>query len=232
MSETEWDFDKILLKPGSALREINRLREENARLEADQKALLDVQEKAAQCISYQEATINGQLEVTKEVVYVPGQWQCDACSFSLYQRTLNAADGTVSARDTQPEPCPNCNTMLRRVTWQERAYQAEDMLADAYDQRNKALASQTPAVNNFIAKAAQLATDLGWQAGEPASELAGQIISVLAAHPEHTDRFLEEGGELFIDGTFDTANGSLTYRSRGGDILHPTVLRAQKGNLQ
>ncbi|MDH0614106.1 MULTISPECIES: hypothetical protein [unclassified Agrobacterium] len=81
---------------------------------------------------------------------------------------------------------------------------------------------RTPAVNNFIAKAAQLATDLGWQAGEPASKLAGQIISVLAAHPEHTDRFLDECGELFIDGTFDTANGSLTYRS----------LRAQKGNLQ
>lgn len=164
--------------------------------------------------------------------YVPGQWHCDACSFSLYQRTLNAADGTVSARDTQPEPCPNCNTTLRRVTWQERAYQAEDMLADAYDQRNKAIAIQTPAVNNFIAKAAQLATDLGWQAGVPASELAGQIISVLAAHPEQTDRFLEEGGELFIDGTFDTANGSLTYRSQGGDILHPSALRAKKGNLQ
>lgn len=164
--------------------------------------------------------------------YVPGQWQCDGCGFTLYQRTLNASDGTVSARDTQPEPCENCKTALRRVTWQERAYQAEDMLADAYAERNKAIASQTPAVNNFITKAAQLATDLGWQAGEPASELAGQIISVLAAHPEHTDRFLEEGGELFIDGTFDTANGSLTYRSQGGDILHPSVLRAKKGNLQ
>ncbi|CUX20220.1 conserved hypothetical protein [Agrobacterium deltaense Zutra 3/1] len=173
-----------------------------------------------------------ELTKLKREQYVPGQWQCDGCGFALYQRTLNASDGTVSARDTQPASCHNCKTALRRVTWQERAHQAEDMLADAYAERNKAIASQTPAVNNFIAKAAQLATDLGWQAGEPASELAGQIISVLAAHPEHTDRFLEEGGELFIDGTFDTANGSLTYRSRGGDILHPGVLRAQKGNLQ
>ncbi|MDR6189197.1 hypothetical protein QE372_001465 [Agrobacterium pusense] len=173
-----------------------------------------------------------ELTTLRSEQFVPGQWQCDGCGFTLYQRTLNASDGSVSARDAQPEPCQNCQTTLRRVTWQERAYQAEDMLADAYNQRNKAIASQTPAVNNFIAKAAQLATDLGWQAGEPASELAGQIISVLAAHPEHTDRFLEEGGELFIDGTFDTANGSLTYRSRGGDILHPSVLRAQKGNLQ
>lgn len=163
--------------------------------------------------------------------FVPGQWQCDGCGFTLYQRTLNASDGSVSARDAQPEPSQNCQTTLRRVTWQERVYQAEDMLADAYGQRNKAIASQTPAVNNFIAEAAKLATDVGWQAGKPASELVGQIISVLAAHPDHTDRFLEEGGEVFIDGTFDTAHGSLTYRSQGGDILRPSVLRAQKRKL-
>ncbi len=164
--------------------------------------------------------------------YVPGQWQCDGCGFTLYQRTLNASDGTVSARDTQPEPCQNCKTAVRRVTWQERAYQAEDMLADAYDQRNKAIAGQTPAVNNFIKCVAEVATNIGFHAGEPAMEMAGQIISVLAAHPEHTERFLDERGELFLDGTLAHEKGSLTYRSQGGDILHPTVLRAQKGNLQ
>ncbi len=164
--------------------------------------------------------------------YVPGQWHCDACSFTLYQRTLHAANGGVSARDTQSEPCPNCNTTLRRVTWQERAYQAEDMLADAYAERNKAMESQTPAVNNFVKRVAEVSTNVGFHAGEPALEMAGQIISVLAAHPEHTERFLEEGGELFIDGTFALENCSLTYRSQGGDILHPSVLRAQKGSLQ
>ena len=193
MSETEWNLDKIILKPGHALAELGRLRAEQ---------------------------------------YVPGQWQCDACSFSLYQRTLHAADGSVSARDTQPEPCPNCKTTLRRVTWQERAYQAEDMLADAYDERNKAIASQTPAVNNFIKCVAEVSTNIGFHAGEPAMEMAGQIISVLAAHPEHTERFIEERGELFLDGTLAHENGSLTYRSQGGDILHPSVLRVQKGNLQ
>ncbi|MNL10048.1 hypothetical protein D3C87_1308370 [compost metagenome] len=193
MADTEWNFDKILLNPGTALAELTKLQREQ---------------------------------------YVPGQWQCDACSFSLYQRTLHAADGTVSARDTQPEPCPNCNTILRRVTWQERTYQAEDMLADAYAERNKAIASQTPAVNNFIKCVAEVSTNIGFHAGEPAMEMAGQIISVLAAHPEHTERFIEERGELFLDGTLAHENGSLTYRSQGGDILHPSVLRVQKGNLQ
>lgn len=193
MADTEWNFDKVILNPGTALAELTKLQREQ---------------------------------------YVPGQWQCDACGFTLYQRTLNGSDGTVSARDTQPEPCQNCQTTLRRVTWQERAYQAEDMLADAYDQRNKAIASQTPAVNNFIKCVAEVSTNIGFHAGEPAMEMAGQIISVLAAHPEHTERFLDERGELFLDGTLAHENGSLTYRSQGGDILHPSVLRAQKGNLQ
>lgn len=193
MADTEWNFDKVILNPGTALAELTKLQREQ---------------------------------------YVPGQWQCDACGFTLYQRTLNASDGTVSARDTQPEPCQNCQTTLRRVTWQERAYQAEDMLADAYAERNKAIASQTPAVNNFIKCVAEVSTNIGFHAGEPAMEMAGQIISVLAAHPEHTERFLEERGELFLDGTLAHENGSLTYRSQGGDILHPSVLRAQKGNLQ
>ncbi len=193
MADTEWNFDKIILNPGTALAELTKLQREQ---------------------------------------YVPGQWQCDACGFTLYQRTLNASDGTVSARDAQPEPCQNCQTTLRRVTWQERAYQAEDMLADAYDQRNKAIASQTPAVNNFIKCVAEVSTNFGFHAGEPAMEMAGQIISVLAAHPEHTERFLEEGGELVLDGTFATENGSITYRSQRGDILHPSGLRARKGKLQ
>lgn len=83
-----------------------------------------------------------------------------------------------------------------------------------------------------IEKIAQIASAVGFQAGEPALEAAGQIVSVLAANPEQIDRFMREGSELFIDGTFNPENGSLTYRSIGGDILHPSVLRQQKGRQQ
>lgn len=77
----------------------------------------------------------------------------------------------------------------------------------------------------LIRKIATVSTAVGWQAGEPALEAAGQIVSVLAGHPEHVDRFMAEGSELFIDGTFAPENGTLTYRSIGGDILHPSALR-------
>lgn len=83
-----------------------------------------------------------------------------------------------------------------------------------------------------IAKIAQVANAVGFQAGEPAMEMAGQIVSILAAHPEHIERFMNEGAELFLDGTFNHENGSLTYRAMNGDILSPTVLRQRKGVQQ
>ncbi|MCA1490144.1 hypothetical protein I6F11_04320 [Ensifer sp. NBAIM29] len=81
-------------------------------------------------------------------------------------------------------------------------------------------------------KIAQVANAVGFQAGEPAMELAGQVVSVLAANPEHIARFMSEGTGLFLDGTLNPENGSLTFRSIGGDILHPSVLRQQKGKQQ
>lgn len=85
---------------------------------------------------------------------------------------------------------------------------------------------------DVIKRIADVASAVGWQAGEPGLEAAGHIVSVLAIHPEHVDRFLAEGAELFIDGTFAPEKGSLTYRSIGGDILSPTVLRNAQGSAQ
>ena len=94
---------------------------------------------------------------------------------------------------------------------------AVDELTDKVDEQSARLA--------LIRKIAEVSTAVGFQAGEPALEQAGQIISVLAAHPEHIDRFMNEGSGLFLDGTFAPENGSLTYRSIGGSILHPEILR-------
>lgn len=70
---------------------------------------------------------------------------------------------------------------------------------------------------------------MGWQAGVGASETAGHIVSVLAAHPEHIERFMAEGSELFIDGTMRPENGSLTYLARSGKVTSPVVLRQALG---
>lgn len=87
-------------------------------------------------------------------------------------------------------------------------------------------------MRELVERIAQVANAVGWQADEPAMELAGKIVSVLAANPEQIERFMSGGAELFLDGTFNAENGCLTYRSMGGEILSPSVLRARKGMQQ
>lgn len=86
--------------------------------------------------------------------------------------------------------------------------------------------------SDFIRRVAEIANAVGWQAGVGASETAGQIISVLAVHPEHLERFMAEGSELFIDGTFAPENGSMTYMAMNGQVTSPAKLRALKGHQQ
>lgn len=52
----------------------------------------------------------------EKLVYVPGLWRCAKCRFTLLQSNLNAADGSVTARDEPGDKCPNCNSPLWRVT--------------------------------------------------------------------------------------------------------------------
>lgn len=61
----------------------------------------------------------------EDLVYVPGLWRCAKCKFELVQATLNARDGTVSARDTPGEKCPNCASPLWRVTERDARQEAQ-----------------------------------------------------------------------------------------------------------
>lgn len=88
--------------------------------------------------------------------------------------------------------------------------------------------SEFPLINRI----AEVANAIGHQAGIGASEMAGQIISFLYANPEHIERFMAEGVELFIDGTFAFEKGALTYQTADGRILSPAVLREKKGVQQ
>lgn len=83
--------------------------------------------------------------------------------------------------------------------------------------------------NAGIAKIAQVASAVAFQAGVSATELAGLIVSFLYANPEHTDRFMRDGTELFIDGTIRPERGSLTYTAINGRLLSPADLRASNG---
>lgn len=89
--------------------------------------------------------------------------------------------------------------------------------------------SQQSTAQECIDKIAKVASAVGFQAGVSASELAGLIVSFLYANPEHTERFIEEGTELFIDGTIRPEKGSLTYLAINGSIMSPADLRASNG---
>lgn len=82
-----------------------------------------------------------------------------------------------------------------------------------------------------VNKIAEVSSAVGFQAGIPASDVAGLIVSFLYANPEHHDRFMVEGTELFIDGTIRPEAGSLTYRAQSGELLSPADLRARTGSL-
>ncbi|MFT2211465.1 hypothetical protein ACLJYM_06220 [Rhizobium giardinii] len=114
------------------------------------------------------------------------------------------------------------------VTYDD-AKQAIDMVSAALSVQAEPVANAQEAL---IQKIAQIASAVGWQAGEPAMEIAGMIVSALAANPEHIDRFMAEGTELLLDRTLNLENGSLTYRALNGSILSPSVLREQKGQQQ
>lgn len=55
------------------------------------------------------------------MIYVPGTWCCPKCTFVLVQSNLNAADGTITARDEPGDRCPNCDSPLWRVSWKDQA---------------------------------------------------------------------------------------------------------------
>jgi hypothetical protein len=80
-----------------------------------------------------------------------------------------------------------------------------------------------------IADIAQVAATVGRQAGEPAMEIAGQIVSVLAAHPERVELFRRDGSGLLIDGLLDVSSGCLTYRAMSGTTMTPAALRNSRG---
>jgi hypothetical protein len=64
----------------------------------------------------------------------------------------------------------------------------------------------------IIRRIAEVSSAAGWRACAPAQDIAGMIVSFLAANPEHVESFMREGGELFIDGTIRPEHGCLSYR--------------------
>lgn len=76
----------------------------------------------------------------------------------------------------------------------------------------------TVTAEQVLKRIAQCANAMSFQSGEPGVPLAGHTLSFLAANPDQIERFMDEGNELWIDGTIDFTNGCLSYKCIDGNI--------------
>lgn len=80
--------------------------------------------------------------MSDDLIYVPGLWRCPKCKFELVQATLNAIDGTVSARDAPGEKCPNCQSPLWRVTERAARQEAQRLCDEMWEKGRSAALHQ------------------------------------------------------------------------------------------
>lgn len=71
---------------------------------------------------------------------VPGVMRCAKCEFQLYRTNLNMGAGTVTAGNSNTEPCPNGCGPLWPVTWKQWAEQLQDSAERLAIERNDLLA--------------------------------------------------------------------------------------------
>lgn len=79
-----------------------------------------------------------------------------------------------------------------------------------------------------IAKIAQMAQAVGFQAGIGAVETAWAIVSYLAAHPDKVDQFFRDGMIDTIGDDDMWANGCLTFHRKDGKVVTPQDLRISR----
>jgi len=75
-----------------------------------------------------------------------------------------------------------------------------------------------------IRRIAEVANAVAFQAGVGGMEIAGQIVSILARHPERVETFLRDGWEVEDDFIAHAENGCLTFFNQAGKVITPAEL--------
>lgn len=91
---------------------------------------------------------------------------------------------------------------------------------------------ENPAEQCAIQKIALTAVKISRLANVPAMEMAGQLVSVLAANPELVESFMQDGMALFTSGKLDAQHGCLDFRAINGVRVSPQDLRKHMGMEQ
>ncbi len=83
------------------------------------------------------------------------------------------------------------------------------------------------AAEEIVLRVAELASAIARQSGTASSELAGQMISVLARDLSLIERFMRDGSEMFLEGAFMPEKGLLSWYGQNGQIVTPEDMRAR-----
>lgn len=73
-----------------------------------------------------------------QINLVPGVVQCARCKFRLTHMTLNVNVGTVTAGNSDTEPCPNGCGPLWPVTWEQEAREGYKLAEDLFERAKRA----------------------------------------------------------------------------------------------
>jgi hypothetical protein len=99
------------------------------------------------------------------------------------------------------------------------------IVCDTHDVKDTIMDELCDPGRNLVQWIAEVSKAIGWQAGVGASEIAGMIISCLAARPDLVSRFLKDGAGLLVDGEIGPDHGYLTFHRQDGKVTTPQELR-------
>jgi hypothetical protein len=69
-----------------------------------------------------------------DLIYAPGEWQCEQCGFRLVKKTMYAQSGEIGMDHKDDlKGCPNDGLWMKRVTWKQIAIELGERLEQRWE---------------------------------------------------------------------------------------------------
>ncbi|EBY0917186.1 TPA: ead/Ea22-like family protein [Salmonella enterica subsp. enterica] len=121
-------YERLSAMPADEIFDISL--HEGTQLDADITALNAFNEsanpKTMLAILDRQEAVERRVAEQQSAIIAPGIMRCAGCGFVLTKNNINMTTGTITARDSKTEPCPNGCGPLWPVTWKEQAIQMRD----------------------------------------------------------------------------------------------------------
>ncbi|MBE3452155.1 hypothetical protein ACLO7L_09785 [Enterobacter hormaechei] len=99
---------------------------EIAKMVSNLATQLDVQIARSHQLSIALEAAEKRIAELSSATLAPGVMRCAGCGFVLTKNSINMVAGTITAWDSDTEPCPNGCGPLWPVTWKEQATKLRD----------------------------------------------------------------------------------------------------------